>query len=1156
MVDRVKEKEQQAMEVERQQIVIDELKAAVFEWNLEDESFYCSPSFKDYAISQESPKAIRNNRASLDTIHPDDLPELLRFFREIDAGNSRVEAVLRLTLVSGGYRWTRMVGILERDTQGMLKRAIGVIMDIEQEKKNSAKMDSLINAIPGGVAIYKIGKTIKTIYSSEGIPKLSGRTMAEYQQWVDDGIFENTIYIDDRFRVQQAVESAVSTGGDIQVIYRLNHKDGGVVWVQLLANMIGVEDGFPIYYAVYTRIPQETELYKRVVEDSTTAVFIADKQKRTILYANQVWRKIEGIPKDIPIIGRHLFDLIPSVNQIFCEEDLRALPKEEYLEYHRTHINGLYLHIYARSMDWNGIDAYILYISDATKEYTDRQALQRLVDSVPGGIGIYEVFMDRVVPMYLNEGFYRMLGWKDGDTHKGMEVLDDIHPEDGPRLRKAMVGIEEGGNSLDCTYRLKNATGQSMWVRLLGTAVAVDNGKRLLYCSFTNVDAEKNAELQYQKQMDDIDRFDADNLILKARYNLNKNQMEYRLVKMEEDYIPPEVASYDEATEVIAGCALYPEQQSEIRSCFNRRRLMAACKAGDTEVSVEYARPLSGRRLGWVELHCKTFMEPHTGEILAFIYSYDVTKRVMDQRILERVTSSQYEVLATLNLESGEFMIKNIGTDTVVRERIDLSILAERYQHHIKEVVGEEDRDALLRLMDFDKLKDLLSKNGTYSITFSKAIHGRTVRRQLRFCYLDESCEIIMITSEDITAVYQKEQAQITALKQAMAAVEKANEAKTDFLSRVSHDMRTPLNGILGLTKLMREKGDWQEIQKDITQLEMSGRYLLNLINDTLDVSKIEKGQMELHPIVCDGKAVFANTLALLRPNLEKKNITFNIQADGLPFTTLYLDVGRVEQLVMNIVGNAIKFTPTGGSIDFVMENLGIEGHALVNRIVVKDSGIGMDPEFIPQIFEPFSQEHSDMTSRYTGSGLGMTISKQIVELMGGTIAVDSTPGVGTTFTIVLKLPIATDEQKIAFEKNQPVKRDVQCLSGKRVLLCEDHPVNAQIATRLLGHQGVLVDHAKNGSMGIAMFEKSAPGVYAAILMDIRMPVMDGLEATRRIRKLDRPDARSIPIIAMTANAFEDDVKKTLEAGMDAHLAKPIEPQRLYDVLGELIEKG
>ncbi|MGL6294287.1 PAS domain-containing protein [Eubacterium aggregans] len=303
-----------------------------------------------------------------------------------------------------------MVGILERDTQGMLKRAIGVIMDIEQKKKNSTKMDSMINAIPGGVAIYKIGDTIKTIYSSEGIPKLSGRTMAEYQQWVDDGVFENTIYIDDRFRVQQAVESAVSTGGDIQVIYRLNHKDGGVVWVQLLANMIGVEDGFPIYYAVYTRIPQETELYKRVVEDSTTAVFIADKQKRTILYANQVWRKIEGIPKDIPIIGRHLFDLIPSVNQIFCEEDLRALPKEEYLEYHRTHINGLYLHIYARSMDWNGIDAYILYISDATKEYTDRQALQRLVDSVPGGIGIYEVFMDRVAPMHLNEGFYRMLG--------------------------------------------------------------------------------------------------------------------------------------------------------------------------------------------------------------------------------------------------------------------------------------------------------------------------------------------------------------------------------------------------------------------------------------------------------------------------------------------------------------------------------------------------------------------------------------------------------------------------------------------------------------------------------------------------------------------------------------------------------------------------
>jgi len=381
-----------------------------------------------------------------------------------------------------------------------------------------------------------------------------------------------------------------------------------------------------------------------------------------------------------------------------------------------------------------------------------------------------------------------------------------------------------------------------------------------------------------------------------------------------------------------------------------------------------------------------------------------------------------------------------------------------------------------------------------------------------------------------------------------------ANQAKTDFLSRMSHDMRTPLNGILGLTALMNESRDVDEIHADLSQMKFSGQYLLNLINDTLDVSKIEKGKLELHPVICSGNELLENFLNLIRPNLQAKNITLNTHVSDMRFTTLYIDIGRVEQLFMNIVGNSIKFTPTGGTINFSMENLSCENGILRERVTIGDNGIGMSPEFLPHIFEPFSQENSN-ANQNKGSGLGMTICKHIVELMNGTISVSSEKGKGTQFVFTLDFPLATKEQLESQSMSNSSLENLDVLKGKRILLCEDHPLNAQIATRLLSKKGMITDHAENGRLGVEKFASSPVGTYCAILMDIRMPVMDGIEASKAIRALNRVDAASVPIIAMTANAFDDDIKSTQDAGMNAHLSKPIDVNELYNVLARLIKK-
>ena len=339
-----------------------------------------------------------------------------------------------------------------------------------------------------------------------------------------------------------------------------------------------------------------------------------------------------------------------------------------------------------------------------------------------------------------------------------------------------------------------------------------------------------------------------------------------------------------------------------------------------------------------------------------------------------------------------------------------------------------------------------------------------------------------------------------------------------------------------------------------LSEMEMSGKYLLNLINDTLDVSRIESGKMELHPVVCEGKSVFNNALGLAKASMKKKNITCHVHADDIPFTMLYVDIARIEQVIMNVVGNAVKFTPEGGSIDFSLENLSVENGVITDKVTIRDTGIGISPEFLPHIFEAFSQEDATRTNSYEGTGLGMSITKQLLELMGGDISVESELGKGSCFTIILKLNIATEEQIKDWKKMQvSIERDIS-LSGKRILLVEDHPLNAEIAKRVLEAKGILVDHAENGQVGVDMFSKSLTGYYDAILMDIRMPVMDGIEATKMIRNLSRRDARMIPIIAMTANALSDDVNLTRDAGMDAHLSKPIETDVLYSTLSDLLK--
>ncbi|SDX30700.1 extracellular solute-binding protein, family 3 [Eubacterium barkeri] len=380
--------------------------------------------------------------------------------------------------------------------------------------------------------------------------------------------------------------------------------------------------------------------------------------------------------------------------------------------------------------------------------------------------------------------------------------------------------------------------------------------------------------------------------------------------------------------------------------------------------------------------------------------------------------------------------------------------------------------------------------------------------------------------------------------------IQQAYTAKSDFLSRMSHDMRTPMNGIIGLTGLTLELDNLPvEVADNLTKIDESAQYLLSLINDTLDMNKIESNRIILNPEPTDLHVFFEQMASVVKISADQKNVKLMVSPSPKSFPMVSLDKVRVQQIFFNLVSNAIKFTPPNGTVTVQGVCTALGSTQIQTTLRIKDTGIGISDEFLPRIFEPFEQENNAVTTNYVGSGLGLAIVKKLVDMMGGNITVQSKKDVGSEFTVELTFDIA-QEQEVTEIKSSACVAD---LAGKRILLCEDHPLNAQIATKLLEKKGMIVERAENGQAAIELFAKSESGYYDAILMDIRMPVMDGISATKAIRELERSDAKRIPIIAMTANAFDEDVKKSLDAGMNAHLGKPIDPKRMYQTLADQI---
>lgn len=661
----------------------------------------------------------------------------------------------------------------------------------------------------------------------------------------------------------------------------------------------------------------------------------------------------------------------------------------------------------------------------------------------------------------------------------------------------------------------------------------------------------EHEELQrkYQEEMLYREKAISDDIISSSRINLSHGYVEEMRVGTRDGY----EKKYHYAMDLISRIAAFTNQvwlEEEQNLNMSAPIMLRRFLQGERAFAEDFMAELKDGRHVWLRSEAKIVQRPETAEIIAFCYNRNVTKEKVLTNILERIMAFDYDEIFTVDSLNGQVNLVASGR-YVLDEQMEEGDYAQELKNLKLRAGSKTDAKKIEEALQLEKILEKLKEDPVFITEVSlMSKNGKARRKQLRFIYLNETLGTLLFTITDIEEMVQEEKRKQEELEGALQVAEEANATKMRFLANMSHEIRTPMNVIIGLASIIREESEHREkVLENTERLEATSKYLLTLLNDVLDMARVETGSVTLNKYEFSRDAFWQtiNTIARSQAKAAEVNYVFSYEKGK---QDKYIgDEIRLQQILINLINNAIKFTPKGGTVTVRSKQVETVNKRIRLQMQVEDTGIGISKEFLPKVFQVFAQEHDATTSSYGGSGLGLSIAKNFARMMGGDITVESEEGVGTIFTVEVWLDLANVQKE---EKAEEVfTEESEFFFGKRILLVEDHPLNTVVARRLLEKQKIEVVHAENGQEALDCFVKSEIGEFDAILMDVRMPVMDGITATIKIRELERKDAKEIPIIAMTANAFDEDKQHTFDAGMNVHLAKPIEPRTLYDTLVE-----
>lgn len=921
-----------------------------------------------------------------------------------------------------------------------------------------------------------------------------------------------------------------------------------------------------------SKIDDLIRIFNQATNIASMGIHVVDIHTKEMYYSNEAgFRLIDQEPCDYAGKTCHktFFGTDTPCENCRLEEALQGETEHEAI------MPGSNRHFLTHTIigKWSGKDVLIEYIRDVTeakKAEVENKKKEILLENANSRIGaalknsnmtLWEYdyatkrvdFLESTVNLFDGKNYME-------NVPESVITAGFVHSDSASSFREIYHKVREGQSVQSCEVKFLTENGTEIQWRKIVLTPIVENGEVIKAIgASTNITAQKEKEMQYGRVLERLEKLSDHRLIGKGQYNLTRNLL-LDIERIDDSCIEVEKNEpFDSALELIIQTAVREEDRKHMRENLSRRQLILNYTLGKIEAEVEYLRKKKDGTLFLSTLKYTLFEEPETGDIMLFIYSMDISEQVQEREILSRISVIEYDSVGLIDVNSGRFVLRRPTNIHVVHKskwNDAENDYAEKVDSLIADYVIKPEKKEISKALQLENVVAQLQKKEVYEVSYSVILNGEHKRKRLVYCYLSTDNEKILSYCSDITAIYEKEQKQLKKIEDSLRKAKSANEAKATFLSRMSHEIRTPINAIIGIAELERqdvENGQLtdRQILSYIDDTKNSSEYLLSLVNDILDTAKIDSGKMELHPVQVNAENFLSTIMILSQPLANARQVKFVVERKTAFHVNYLADGVRVQQILMNLLSNAFKFTPPNGEVRLIAEAIETTERNTTLQFQVIDNGIGMSKEFQKKLFHEFEQEGDSNTSRTSGSGLGLCLAKKLAQMMNGDITCESAKGKGSTFTATIKVE-NTSDQEIVYEESEDINgRKITNFNGIRILLCEDHPLNQRIARNLLERKNCIVEIAEDGVIGVDKFAKSEVGYYDMILMDIRMPNMDGLDATRRIRELSRPDAKSVPIVAMSANAYQEDVQMSLDAGMNAHLAKPVEPDALLHAIAK-----
>ncbi len=781
----------------------------------------------------------------------------------------------------------------------------------------------------------------------------------------------------------------------------------------------------------------------------------------------------------------------------------------------------------------------------------------------------------RVEKATFSEELRQMLGYDQIDFPGTFDImLEIVHPDDRQKMLDVTGATIRGEvSSFDTEFRLKKQDGSYMSVNATGTVTKNDDGiPFIIHGTIFDISALVENRMAYEQAMhrleasqkleNDLKQFGPVAAIYEtARFRLEYDEQGRRVsVAWNDAY--RELLGYDSDEEFPQTLQSFYNHivAEDLENVGHAMDLLENGVHVDSTYAVEFRMYKKDRSIVWVRAAAKRIIGSDGKAMHSIGLLTDITaqKNLELQKTIYEVFSQEFLTVGIIDIFHNQIWLlrDNMINDTFIQS---YEKGAHNYDDFLKEYVSkhvvEEDRDRVYRGSRVFHIVIELKKNDVYRIRYKfKKENGAVQYVQGTYLWLNKDGEKrkVICGFRDVTDLIRQEQEKQEVLRKAQEEAElaryeaeAANQAKTSFLFNMSHDIRTPMNAITGFRELLeREQEDPDKRQYYLDKMNDACKVLISIINNVLEMARIEKGVLKLDEILWNTDQFNDGLYSIIKPMMDKKNIKFT-QEIVVYHQYFFGDGDKLRDIFLNILSNSCKYTKPGGSVHMKLEELPHEklGWAWY-RTTISDTGIGMSEEFLPHIFDSFTRENNTTSNKIEGTGLGMSIVKRLTDFLGGKIEIKSKKGEGTTFIIDMphRLGQKPDE---GYSVSEHMEVDPGVFVGKRVLLAEDNEINAEIALEILSSAGMVVEHAKDGQECVAMLENKDGSYYDLILMDVQMPKMNGYEATRAIRVLADEKKAHIPIVAMTANAFEEDRKEAFKAGMDGHLSKPIDIREL-----------